>query len=330
MLEGRISIRMKILIRVTQFVLLLHTVLQAQPPTRFSIGIVQTDGVLIPVASYHDSTWVNPWPEEYEHRKLQIRFIEDIPNSWLKYPLQRNWYLQLFSGANKNITITEPRLSKNHCGSIWGLLTNSPTKPVECDNCCPFPKIGFAYDTEVSISRMDSLTSTSQNHQTFNAFIQSVFDVEEDAVIEKEMRPDQNPKSIFHIFTETKRKQIQVKLTLHVAVARNGDRIFYFQAFRYYYKSDKRRYECPTISYFSGFVFQKAKSAKFSFLDKRFDIDNCDMKLSTFKVPYALIELDNKRYIFTLESGWGSETYMILEIIGSKIQEVIRTLIHAV
>jgi hypothetical protein len=52
------------------------------------------------------------------------------------------------------------------------------------------------------------------------------------------------------------------------------------------------------------------------------------MKGPEFKEPYALFEMNGKRHVFCLETGWESEEYIVLEIQETGIREQLRTLIH--
>jgi hypothetical protein len=58
----------------------------AHPP--FMVGVLQSDGVLIPVARFEAGEWTAPWPED---ERVAPASLAAIPNSWWPGFSDREW-----------------------------------------------------------------------------------------------------------------------------------------------------------------------------------------------------------------------------------------------
>ncbi|NIR48855.1 hypothetical protein GWO43_10480 [candidate division KSB1 bacterium] len=308
------------------YLVLLQTTLIAQTQDSFSIGIVQADGIIIPVASYDGNKWTNPWAKQRDFNNLTIETTSDIPRTWLvsNRPISQKWFLQHFRGRLSEVNVIRPIYAKNHCGESWGLLVDMPKEPIDCDNCCPFPKVGYALDQNHPFSKIAEIGKEDLTYHEVLSLIQQDFDkLEASALADIPQKPISAAYSDIIKRISTTKKEPSIERLYPVYVSTNRT-VFYFEAVKKYEIPDY----CPIISFFRGWVSKNKTDGTSTLLNKDYQLTDCDMKEATFLKPYASMKIDERIYVFANISGWESEEYAIVEIKDSQISELLKTFIH--
>ena len=293
-----------------------------------SIGIVQADAIIIPIAMYKNGIWFNYWPFEEEFVDVKLDKLSDIPSKWyLPYDsISTNWIYYDYYGNSSSAIVTKPILSRNNCDAQWGLLSDIKPIPITCDNCCPFPKIGFAFDSNVNPQLLTSVINDSEEVATLELFVTKEFDNQEYTSITETRK--QSIVAIYdsvliQILSEKQRISFNKLFPIKIDSLTT---VYYFEASKVYNVSEsyQRIGGCNIISSFQGWVSRDIATNKISYLQKTFDLTDCDMKGVSFLEPYYLLNIGNRSVLLARETGWESENYVVLEITREFIKNLVQ------
>lgn len=93
---------------------------QTPPPDTLWIGIMGTDGGVIPFARYAAGTWTAPWPEPV-YMGDPLPAYGDAPAMWYVFGETREG-----APGAPPLTVTGVVPAGAHCGSVWALATDWP------------------------------------------------------------------------------------------------------------------------------------------------------------------------------------------------------------
>jgi hypothetical protein len=291
------------------------------------VAILRADGILIPFSLYENKKWTTPWPEAKDERKVELKSLNDIPNSWLgkKRSIPQTWYLLPSKGSVSEIKVSRPIAYSTHCVGNWGLLTDYPPKHYRYS---PYPKIGMALSSKNIAIPMTELRPTSSEKKELLSFVTGEFiqlekeaiskRAQEEGILENRLRYEGHP--VFE--TERNKTEIILGTVYRTYLAKNGQYIYYLEAKREYKKPetfDDR--ECSGITFFKGFL--KKENGNFSFLDRDLVITDCDWKYVNTVIPFGIVEVDNKNVIVVQKNYYEAESYHVLELGSSNLREII-------
>ena len=277
----------------------------------FWIGIVRTDGVLIPIGTYDNDKWVKTWPESTIDDQPEIdklikatdgkMKLEDIPASWLgainKIPTQV--YLWSEGARPKTISVLDSEFYHSHCSGGWALKTDLPSK---VERGAPTPKIGIATNLNANVNPFEKIKSNSKIAAPLIRAIKTKFE-------EKEKAGRKGPIELLRIYKA--RNEI------------DGRSLYFIKAHRKYPKpKGTPDSDCYDVNILNSWVlFQDDKT---SFLSAEFIITDCDGKEVNEIVPDAVITIKGRRYTVSENYGYEWESYRIHEMLDGGMKEVLR------
>jgi hypothetical protein len=105
----------------------------------------------------------------------------------------------------------------------------------------------------------------------------------------------------------------------------NGQRIYYIEAKKEYKNPAFAGTEpsCHTISFFKGWILQN-ENGRLSSIDSRYMLSDCDMKAIASTKLLGILTISGRIFVMTEDHGYEDESYVILELKGSRIKRVLR------
>ncbi len=284
----------------------------------FWIGIVRTDGVLVPIGTYDNDKWVKTWPEPTIDEQPEIdklikatdgkMKLQDTPASWTgaikKIPSQV--YLWSEGARPKSIAILDSEFYHSHCSGGWALKTNLPSRE---ERGTPTPKIGIATNIDANVNPFATIKNDAKIAQPLIQAIKTKFE---------EM------KKASHHAPFNSREMGSIKL-VGIYKARhdvNGKSLYFITAERRYPKpKNAPDADCYDLDILNSWVlFQGGKT---SFLGSEFIATDCDGKELNSIVPNAIITIGGRRYVVSENYGYEWESYRIHEILDGNMKEVL-------
>jgi hypothetical protein len=95
----------------------------AHPP--FMVGVLQSDGVLIPVARFEAGEWTSPWPED---ERVAPASLAAVPESWWPGFSGRTWSVSL-PGGSRAFSLLQPTTIAAGCQKVVALKTDYVSVP---------------------------------------------------------------------------------------------------------------------------------------------------------------------------------------------------------
>jgi hypothetical protein len=285
----------------------------------FWIGIVRTDGVLVPIGTYDNNKWVKTWPEPSIDEQPEVdklvkatdgkMKLQDIPASWTG-PIKKihsQVYLWSEGSRPRAIQILDSEFYHSHCSGGWALKTNLPSRE---ERGAPTPKIGIATNIDDNVNPFVTIKSDEEIAQPLIQAIKAKFE---------EMKKASPHASL------NNREMGSIKL-LGIYKARhevNGKSLYFITAERRYPKSknapDADCYDLDILN--SWVLFQGGKT---SFLGSEFIATDCDGKELNAIVPDAIITIGRRLYVVSENYGYEWESYRIHEMLDGNMKEVLR------
>jgi hypothetical protein len=293
-----------------------------------SLGLLRSDGVLIPWANYESGSWKKKWPEPVESVTDKIESLKDIPPNWLgeNGEIATRWFLVDSEKGRRAIKIVKPFLYDAHCGFNWGLLTDQGGMK---SKYAYTRKTGIVTDSKVDLIKSISVYDNKKTKESVLKAISQTFDDLEDARIsdqldswfiqEKLSKPPYKGKKVLpftgHPFDADKRRAKSIKITklYSLTLPGSGEALYYIEAERSYEHADPHNaYPCRGVSFLNAYI--KSKEGKLSFLANDLVLTDCEMKSAGRTTPFGMIELGEEYYIITESTGYEGESYEIYKL----------------
>ena len=284
----------------------------------FWIGIVRTDGILVPIGTYVNGKWVKTWPEPSIDEQPEVdklvkatdgkMKLHDIPTSWTgaikKIPTQV--YLWSEGSHPKGISVIDSEFYHSHCSGGWALKTNLPSRK---ERGAPTPKIGIATNINADVNPFEEIKSNSKIATLLIRAIKAEFEERE------KTSPHGSPKVQGNESIEL----LRIYKTRHDL---NGKSLYFIMAQRKYPKPQNAEdRDCYDLNILNSWVLFQGNTT--SFLSTEFIITDCDGKEMNDIVPDAVITIKGNSYTVSENYGYEWESYRIHEILDGGMKEVL-------
>jgi hypothetical protein len=134
------------------------------------VGVLQSDGVLIPVARFEAGEWTAPWPEGDEVAPASLAVV---PDSWWPGFSGRTWSASL-PGGSRALTLLEPMTIAAGCQKVVALKTDYVNLPPIGDSRYVHP-IGIAAAGDVILRPVSTLDVNSPRDAEWAAAERQLF-----------------------------------------------------------------------------------------------------------------------------------------------------------
>ncbi len=312
--------------------ILVAATVQAAVQPAFMVGILQSDGAIIPFGVFDGQKWVNPWPQAEEQLDSRIIGREDIPAAWwgVLQGEAKGWLLFASDGQSKNLNLLGVDKIPFQCRTIWALLSDGGTGKAN-PQVSPTEKIGVAVSGGRQVEKISVLKSNSEEFHTMAGLLASEFNRQETEAVQEFITNPENKDVILRDrlnrgqpLDAGQRQQVAMKLTslYRAPLAGSNAPLYYAEAEKVYVNLAAP--ECQGYSRLVGW-FQLAANGQPHFLKSEMVLDDCDGMQSLTRVPLGLLRINAKTFWLLAEYGYEYETYMVVEIDAGGVASVAET-----
>jgi len=283
------------------------------------VGIVRTDGILVPIGTYYKDKWINTWPQPSIDEQPQVDKLvkttngkaplQNIPGPWkgAVKAIPENVYLWSEGSGPNNLKVLNVERYSSHCSGGWALKTS--LQPTKKERAAPISKIGIATNFNTNVIPFKKIDDSRVGFRLLQA-IKTKFD-------EKEKVSPAAP------LKDRGNRAIELLEIYKAGNDINGRSLYFIGAQRRYPKpSDAPDADCYDLNCLNSWVAQQGN--KIFFLSSEFTATDCDGKEMNDVVPDAVISVQKRYYVVSENYGYEWESYTIHEILDGSMKEVLK------
>ena len=287
----------------------------------FMVGVVEANGNLVPVASFGRNDWMSTSASALAGRPVEWTLWYENPGA---SPGRRGDWTRRLIPAGIEFASTGLYGELMPCEKALGLSTDIEDRRaslIECDNCCPEPKLGIATTAKSPPMLAEVLDPEGGDSLRIMAEITDRFNLMEDqASAHILFRYGMGKRRIEHRGpwgdAET-RRQIPLK----------GENLYRFQGDgrTLYYIEARRRFPVPEEVFFPTSSFLKAwmveVDSELAWISQGVELRGADTKTLRFDTPIAFWNRGDKVDVLFRRTGWEDENYLIITVTSDGIFE---------
>lgn len=298
------------------------------------IGVLRSDGTIVPFAEYRNKIWWNPWPESTEfdiNTGPEPRSIAGHPEPWFQTSVntKHSWYFWPNSDTRKILSPRKVVHVENHGDKNWALLTD--LSDAVADKAGAHHKnIGLALSADLKLEGMKEIDMASEEANDALASIKPTFVNLEIAEIERKLAIRESKeyyeKTGFPI-SKVARSKVDLKLTKfnRTSSSIDGRHLYYFQIEKEYTRPEGLPdWQCHHISELSGWLL-KEKDGSYHMTNETFLITDCDKKGGGSVEMFNILKLADRNFVITVEHEWDNESYVIYELEDVSLKRLLET-----
>ena len=208
----------------------------------------------------------------------------------------------------------------NHCQTNWGLATDYPRAESEKDVC---GSVGVALDAEREIGPPLKLDRAGDEWAALAAHISPKFERAE-AKAEAAL-PAEHARFVFLPPREERAKTAPAVANILCFDLAGGRRLCSFEAERKYAKPPSAHdAACESVSSFGGWLLQTGEG-KPLIIEQGFALSDCDRKGVGAVYPLGSLRIGAREFVVVEEQGYEDESYVIYELKGAKLRQLLLT-----
>jgi hypothetical protein len=291
--------------------------LYAQPPDHVTLGVVRSDGLMLPFATYDGGDWSVPWPGPTTGLVLPLT-VADVPKKWWGAAgPDAPWKLWLpGADAPRDLALVRPVQVPIFCSTRLALATDYRGK-LPAEPAPTLPKDGLAIAGAVAVKPIDALSKFVPQWKQLEAEIAPKFD-------RAEKQAAQSFTEWKHPFSDAQRKTYPIVLETVYRSLERTDRgtwtVSYVEAVRTFPPGENDK-GCGLITYGYGWILQQ--EGKPPQVDLAARVTYCDREGVPFITPLGRFQLKGEAYWAYQLSSWRDEMYVVSRIRPDKSQPVV-------
>ncbi len=290
---------------------------------RIQVGVVRTDGSIVPFAEYRNNIWWNPWPETTEldvDHSLTPRSLARHPEPWFQtcYNSTSSWYFWP-SADNRRLLLARKVVQvENHGEKNWALLSDLP-HAVADERGAHHKNIGLALTADLKFDGSKDIEMTSKEATDVAAFIEPAFTGLEYVEIVRQLAVSgtkENYEKNGVPLSELDRSKVALQLTSlkRTSSSINGRNLYYFKVEKKYSRPEGLAdAQCNNVSELSGWLV-KEKDGSINLINESFWLTDCDKKGGGSIERFNILKLDGRHFVLTVEHVYDSEQYVIYQL----------------
>lgn len=296
-----------------------------EPKQRLTLGVLRSDGILLPFAAYDDGTWSMPWPRGFgpaDGGPLELPAnVAAVPARWYGKVVPSTWKLWA-RGADAPVAIAPvaPVVLRLGISRRLGLRTDYNVPPVLLPPpfIMPFPKEGLAVGGDAEVRGLATVSRFAAEWKQFPEKLRSDLDKEEDRVI-RALRVNTGWK---HPFNASIRDEAPIVLEAWYTsdLTEPGHAVSYIEAVKKYPLLPEDQ-GCGLETFFSGWVHHDAREARMNG-DFKAVVAYCDRERVSYMLPLGRMMLKNRTHWIFQMSGHDHEWYAVAEIRPKRVRFV--------
>jgi hypothetical protein len=281
----------------------------------FTIGVLRSDGNLIPFAVFDGKSWTTPWPRDV--RWLEIpSSLESAPQAWFGKPGKPSEFTIWTDGVKgPTVPVMTPGSVPIACERRVVLRTGyQAAGAVPRVTEQPYPKVGLAVAGEVTIEPVAAVPRESEEWVRLSQAILEPFAVAEQRAI------DRIPGWKHDIRPEARRRfPIQIERLYSAPMETEGWTAYFVEALKPYPPGPDDA-GCGLVTSVGGWVLSGPEHRREFRLDAV--VSYCDRKGATFFLPFGRLTANSRRYWVYQLAGYGVEHYIVARPLRDRIEGV--------
>jgi hypothetical protein len=279
------------------------------------IGVVRSDGVIIPFASYDGSRWDTPWPAADTPVDTTLKTLDALPKKWYA-PLvaaPREWYVRTRTGGFHAARVDRPVVVKSRCSELWGLAAD-PVKGSEDASREPqsgaVSKDGIALSRNIQIQPVAAVGKDSEEWRGLQSVIRAAFSAAEN----KKGHP---------LSPEVReREEFTLPVLFRGTEEADGSIIYYFEAGRNYVTAGLLPGTSPAGASFLRGWLRRDRAGALSFIQQNFTSERFSAPREPALVPLGILNPGGNALWVVQAQEQGSESYRILELGRTEVRVI--------
>jgi hypothetical protein len=296
-----------------------------EPRQRLTLGVLRSDGVLLPFAAYDDGKWSTPWPHAVgipEGGLVDLPAnLGAVPDRWYGKEVPSTWRLWA-RGADAPVTLAPvaPVLLRLGIARRLGLRTDYKVPPARLPPpfVLPFPKEGLAVGGDVPVQGIPTVSRNAPEWKQFPEKLRADLDKAEERAI-RALRSGAGWK---HPFNASIRNEAPITLEAWYTseLPEPGHAVSYIEAVKEYplVAEDEG---CGLQTFFSGWVHHDARDTRVNTAFKAV-VAYCDREKASYMLPLGRVMLKNRMHWIFQMSGHDHEWYAVAEITPGRVRYV--------
>lgn len=301
---------------------------------RFQVGVLRTDGTIVPFAEYRNNIWWNPWPEIAESDPDNVptpKSLSGHPYPWFESCLLANctWYFWPSIDNRRILSSRKVVQVENHMDKNWAFLTDMSDAVADKDGA-HHKNIGLAINADLKLEGMKDIDVASKEAADAAAFLKPTFiDLENNYVDRNLASPadkEYYEKTNFPVSSADRSKVgLELRKINRTSASINGRHLYYFEIQKKYLRPEGvPDWQCYHLSELSGWL-QREKDGRFNLTNESFWITNCDRKGGGSVEMFSILRLDNRNFLFTVDHVYDNEMYVIYELEEFGLKRLLET-----
>jgi hypothetical protein len=282
----------------------------AAPRTVFGVGILRSDGIIVPFAAFDGRRWVANWPLPDVELDVPIS-LRNVPSKWWgPTPALEIWEASTAAGA-QSLRIVQPDWVDVHCTRQIGLRSDyRPPAAAPPRTEQPYPKDGLAVSPPQPVEPIAILGAGADETRALIPALSEAFNTAERQVESQYGHP------VSRRAREGRTPDIE-------AVYASGDhpRIYYVEAIRPYRVLGQAAGDCAAMSFATAWFAREGTDIRP--LEAVADVLPCNRRGATYMLPLGVMRVAGKRYWLAQFSGWDHERYVVIEIKDKSVKAVV-------
>lgn len=279
---------------------------RARQERRYGLGVVRTDGTIVPFAQYDRGRWRDLWSAtERGGYQLPITLADVDDDWWGHVSPASTWQLWKPSAASQPLTVSGLRPVSTPCGVTVGLTTDyQPPAPTPPPEVAPYPKAGLVTTAAITFEPIAPVGRGSETWQRVNGAIERSFDG-------LEMRQLFGMRWGHPIPSDERRRApVNLNVLLHVT----GSRFHYFETTREYRDPEPPddAPPCGLVTYVSGFLWENGRGELVPVSINTL-VSYCHLEEAIYLWPLGVITESGRGYWVVQTAGWTGEAYGVIE-----------------
>jgi hypothetical protein len=282
----------------------------------FGVGVLRSDGIIVPFAAFGGKRWVANWPPPNLELDVPIS-MRDVPSKWwgptAALEQWQAWTTTGTSMAAQSLRVEQPDWIDVHCTRQIGLRTDyKPAEPPPPRTVQPYPKDGLVVSPPHAVERIAIVPPVADDAGVLMASLHEAFNKAERQVENEYGHP-------------VSRRAREGRLPDIEAVYAVGEhpRVYYVEATRRYRILGQAATDCEAIGFGTGWFTREGSQVRA--LDMSVGLLACDRRGAGYMLPLGAMRLSGTLYWLAQFSGWDHERYVVIEVKEKAVKAVVNS-----
>jgi hypothetical protein len=264
---------------------------EAQSPQPLTVGLLRTDGVVIPFARWSSNVWTTlPQHSPVDRHALGVD----------------RWHLGTANGFRSATAGSVITLLEDSGYDSWGQLTDFSPRRIDGGGY-PVPRVGVVLSRPERLVHLRPVEHRDAIGARLRSLIRAELDRQDSATVQRYMPGN--------TLSGAERTRLPIEI-VKLDAARDrvrGERVYFYVA--------ERQYPGCESGQLQGFAVETSGVVRL--VSPRFALGDCDGKGRTRMTVHAILPLDEVVYVIGEVAGWEGVTRVLLELTPSGVRQLV-------